>query len=66
MKLHNDKSRLPRAAWLLPLLLLVGCPSSKDSHEGHDHEHGHESEEHHGDESKGGHEGHDHDEEGSK
>ena len=60
-------SLFPRAAWLLPLALLIGCPSSPDDHEGHEHDsHGHEvgeeSDEHHGDESTESHEGHDHDE----
>lgn len=69
--LENRLHFLPRTAWLLPLLLLLGCPSSSDDHEGHEHDsHGHEageeSDEHHEDETTGGHEGHDHDEEGSK
>lgn len=67
-------NRLPRplrAAWLLPLALLIGCPSSSDDHEGHEHDsHSHEagegSEEHHGDEPGEDHAGHDHDEEGSR
>ena len=59
--------KLPRAAWLLPLALLIGCPSSSDDHKGHEHDsHGHEADEHHGDESAEGHEGHDHDAEGSE
>ena len=59
--------KLPRAALLLPLALLIGCPSSSDDHEGHEHDsHGHEADEHHGDESAEGHEGHDHDAEGSE
>ena len=59
--------KLPRAALLLPLALLIGCPSSSDDHEGHEHDsHGHEADEHHGDESAAGHEGHDHDAEGSE
>jgi hypothetical protein len=61
----HQLSRLPRTAWLLPLLLLVGCPSGTDSHEGHNHEAGQESEDH-GDESHDEHAGHDHDEESSK
>ena len=59
--------KLPRAAWLLPLALLIGCPSSSDDHEGHEHDsHGHEADEHHADESTEDHEGHDHDEEDSQ
>ena len=69
--LLNRFSHLPRAAWLLPLALLMGCPPSSDEHEGHEHDsHGHEAgaetEEHHGGDSTEDHEGHDHDEEGSK
>ena len=64
-------SSLSRAAWILPLALLMGCPSSSDDHEGHEHDsHGHEASEHpdgnHGDETEESHEGHDHDGEGSK
>ena len=72
MKTHPNRfQKLPRATWLLPLALLIGCPSSPDDHEGHEHDsHGHEagkhSDEHHGDESTEGHQGHDHDEEGSR
>lgn len=63
--------KLPRAAWLLPLALLIGCPSSSDDHEGHEHDsHGHEagehSDEHHEGESAEGHEGDDHDGESSE
>ena len=66
--------KLPSAAWLLPLALLFGCPSSSGDHEGHEHDsHEHKADEHatehHGDESTEGHEGHeghDHDEEGSQ
>lgn len=65
MKPLHHLSRLPRAAWLLPILLLIGCPSGDDSHEGHDHEAGQEQEDH-GDESADEHAGHDHDEEDSK
>lgn len=69
--LLNRFSPILRAALLLPLALLIGCPSGSDDHEGHEHDsHGHEageeSEEHHGDESADDHEGHDHDEEGSE
>ena len=66
MKSLHHFSRLPRAAWLLPVVLLIGCPSEKDNHEGHDEEAAQESEDHHADESKDEHAGHDHDEEGSK
>lgn len=66
MKSFNYLSSLTRATCLLSILLLVGCPSEKDSHEGHDHESGQESDDHHGDESKDEHAGHDHDEESSK
>ena len=64
-------SSLPRVAWLLPLALLAGCPSSSDDHEGHEHDsHGHEAGEHpdedHGDESEESHKGHDHDKEDSE
>jgi len=66
MKFSNYISRLPLAALLLPVLLLVGCTSGEDGHEGHDHEAGQESEDHHGEESADEHAGHDHDEESSK
>ena len=67
-------NRLPRplrAAWLLPLALLIGCSSSSEDHDGHErdshaHEAGEGSEEHHGEESGEDHAGHDHDEEGSR
>ena len=67
----NRLSRPLRAAWLLPLALLIGCPSSSDDHDDHEHDsHSHQagegSEEHHGDESGEDHAGHDHDKEGSR
>ena len=70
-QLPHHQSHVPRVAWILPLALLAGCPSTSDDHEGHDHDsHGHEvgeePGEHHGNESTETHEGHDHDEEGSK
>lgn len=65
MKLLHNISRLHRTAWLLPIFLLIGCPSGEKSHEGHNHESG-EEQDHHGDESADEHAGHDHDEEGSK
>lgn len=63
--------KLTRAAWLLPLALLIGCPSGSDDHQGHDHDsHRHEAgedpEQHHGDESEDSHAGHAHDKEGSR
>ena len=62
----NRFSSLSRAAWLLPLALFFGCPSSSDGHEGHEHDgHGHEAGEHEEvHQETEGHEGHDH--EGSK
>lgn len=66
MKTFHHISRLPRATWILPLLLLIGCPSGEESHEGHDHETGQEHGDSHKDESADEHAGHDHDEESSK
>lgn len=78
---RQHSRRLTRAAWLLPVLLFIGCPSGEESHEGHDHdgageEHadheGGESAEEHADhdgdhdESVEDHSGHDHDGEESK
>lgn len=66
MKTLDSISRIPRATWILPLLLLVGCPSGEDSHEGHDHEAGQEHEDPQEGESADEHAGHDHDGEDSK
>lgn len=61
MKTFHHISSLPRATWILPLLLLVGCPSGDDGHEGHDHKAGQAHEESQGSESADDHAGHDHD-----
>ena len=75
---HQNPNRLTRAAWLLPVLLFIGCPSGEESHEGHDHGAGEEHADHDdhdgdhdedhadNDESAEDHSGHDHDGEGSK
>ena len=66
MKPIQKTSRLQRATLALPLLLLIGCPSGEDSHEGHDHDAGQEHGDSNTDHSSDEHEGHDHDEENSK
>ncbi len=66
MKNTQNTTRLPLAAWLLPVLLLVGCPSAQDSHDGHNHGAGEEHDDAHAEESVDEHAGHDHDEENSK
>ena len=61
MKSLHHLSKLPRATWILPILLLVGCPKVDDSHKGHDHNKGQEHGDPHTNESADEHEGHDHD-----
>ncbi len=56
---RQNPNRLTRAAWLLPVLLFVGCPSGEESHEGHDHGAGEEHADHDGEDHDGDHAGHD-------
>ena len=54
MNFSNRFSRPVRLAALFSLILLLGCSSGEDSHEGHDHDtesnHSHESDVHGGSE----------------
>ncbi len=65
MKALKHTSRLSSTAMLLPLGVLIGCPSAHNGHEGHDHgsnaKHGH-----HVDGTEEDHAEHDHAEENSK
>lgn len=61
MKSLTHFPKLPRATWILPMLMLAACPNVDNSHKGHDHGTDQEHGDTHKNESTEEHEGHDHD-----